>query len=197
MGTTLLIVAASIVFSIGIAVVVLKQAGVFGPRKKVLASGVAGQATIMGVSPTGTVINEINYVCKFQLRVSVPGRDTYDVETKETVAITSMGALVPGTQVSVKVDQQDPTRVFIDWSAGIVPAGAAAAAARPRRAPATSPTRCTTGPLRRTSRRARLPICCAPASPRPACSSRSPTPATPRARSATPSLRSRWTTRCT
>jgi hypothetical protein len=129
MGTTLLIVAASIVFSVGIAAVVLKQAGVFGPRKKVLASGVAGQATIMGVSPTGTVINEINYVCKFKLRVSVPGRDTYDVETKETVAITSMGALVPGTQVSVKVDQQDPTRVFIDWSAGIVPAGAAAAQA--------------------------------------------------------------------
>ena len=127
MGITLLIVAASIVFSIGVLVVVLKQAGVMGPRKKVLASGVAGQATIMGVSPTGTVINEINYVCKFQLRVSVPGRDTYDVETKETVAITSMGALVPGTQVSVKVDQQDPTRVFIDWSAGIVPAGAAAA----------------------------------------------------------------------
>jgi hypothetical protein len=130
MGTTLLIVAASIVFSVGIAAVVLKQAGVFGPRKKVLASGVAGQATIMGVSPTGTVINEINYVCKFKLRVSVPGRDTYDVETKETVAITSMGALVPGTQVSVKVDQADPTRVFIDWSAGIVPAGAAAAAAQ-------------------------------------------------------------------
>lgn len=36
MGTTILIVAASIVFSVGVAVVVLKQAGVLGPRKRVL-----------------------------------------------------------------------------------------------------------------------------------------------------------------
>jgi hypothetical protein len=125
----MIIVAVSIVVPVVIAIVVLKNAGVMGPRKKILASGVAGRATIMGVSPTGTVINEINYVCKFQLRVTIPGKDTYDVETKETVAITSMGALVPGTQVAVKVDPSDPTKVFVDWNAGIVPAGAAAAAA--------------------------------------------------------------------
>jgi hypothetical protein len=32
--------------------------------------------------------------------------------------------------VSVKVDPADPTKVFINWSAGIVPAGAASAAAQ-------------------------------------------------------------------
>jgi hypothetical protein len=127
----MLIVAASIVFSVGIAAVVLKQAGVFGPRKRVLASGQAGQATIMGVAPTGTVINEMNYVCKFQLRVTVPGRNTYDVDTKESVPITAMGAIVPGTVVGVRVDPKDQTKVFIDWSAGVVPAGAAAASQAP------------------------------------------------------------------
>jgi hypothetical protein len=131
MGTTMLIVAASIVFSIGIAAFVLKQAGVFGPRKRVLASGQPGRATILGVTPTGTVINEINYVCKFQLRVSVPGRATYDVETKESVPITAMGALVPGTVVGVRVDAQKPASVFIDWSAGVVAAGAAPAPQAP------------------------------------------------------------------
>lgn len=128
MGTTMVIIAVSVIVPVVIAIVVLKNAGVMGPRKKVLASGVAGQATIMGVSPTGTVINEINYVCKFQLRVQIPGRDSYDVETKETVAITSMGALVPGTVVAVKVDPQDATKVFINWNAGITPAGAVNAA---------------------------------------------------------------------
>lgn len=127
MGTTLIIIAASVVVPLVIVAVVLKNTGVIGPRKRVLASGLTGQATIMGVQPTGTVINEINYVCKFQLRVQIPGRDTYDVETKDTVAITSMGALVPGTTVAVKVDANDPTKVFIDWNAGIVTGGAGAA----------------------------------------------------------------------
>lgn len=131
MGTTLVIIAASVVLPIVIAVVVLRSSGVFGPRKKVLAAGLAGQATIMGVQPTGTVINEVNYVCKFQLRVQLPGRDVYDVETKESVAITSMGALVPGTVVPVKVDATDPTKVFIDWSGGVVPSGMATAAQVP------------------------------------------------------------------
>jgi hypothetical protein len=130
MGLTIVIVAVSIAFSIGIAVFVMKQAGVLGPRKRVLASGEQGQATIMGVAPTGTVINEINYVCKFQLRVSVPGRETYDVDTKESVPITAMGAIVPGTVVGVRVDPKDPTAVFIDWSVGITPAGGAAAASQ-------------------------------------------------------------------
>lgn len=125
--TTLIIVAVSVIVPIVVLVAVLRGTGVTGPRKRVLASGVAGQATLLGVQPTGTVINEINYVCKLQLRVQVPGRDTYDVETKETVAITSMGALVPGTVLAVKVDANDPTKVFIDWQSGIVPAGAAAA----------------------------------------------------------------------
>jgi len=123
MGLTLGITAASIAFGLLIMFVVLKQAGVMGPRKKVLATGTPGQALIMGVAPTGTVINEINYVVKFQLRVQLPGRDTYDVETRETVPITSMGAITPGTQVGVKVDPQDQTKVFIDWQQGIVPAG--------------------------------------------------------------------------
>jgi hypothetical protein len=128
MGLTLAIVIGSLVFTAVIVVIVLRAAGVGGPRKKVLATGLAGQATIMGAAPTGTVINEINYVVKFQLRVQVPGRAQYDVETKETLPITSMGAIVPGTVVAVKVAHDDPKKVFIDWQRGITPAGAAGGA---------------------------------------------------------------------
>jgi hypothetical protein len=131
MGVTLAIIAGSIVLTAVIIVVVLRQVGVMGPRKKVLATGVGGRALIVGVAPTGTVINEINYVVKFQLRVEVPNRAPYDVETKETVPITSMGAIVPGTVVAVKVDPNDPTAVFIDWAQGIQPAAGAAAMPQP------------------------------------------------------------------
>ena len=124
MGSVVIIVVASVLVSIVIAVVALRAAGIGGPRKKVLATGKPGQATIMGLTPTGTVINEINYVVRFQLRVQLPGQAPYDVETKETVPITSMAMLVPGTVVSVRVDQAKPELVFIDWQQGVTPAGA-------------------------------------------------------------------------
>jgi hypothetical protein len=119
MSTTLVIVIGSIAFSAIIAFVVLKQAGVLGPRKKVLATGTPGTAEILGVTPTGTVINEINYVCRFQLRVLLPGAAPYDVETKDTVPITAMGAIVPGAVVAVRADPSDRTKVFIDFAAGV------------------------------------------------------------------------------
>jgi len=123
MGSVVIIVIGSVLVSIVVAVVALRAAGIGGPRKKVLATGKPGQATIVGLAPTGTVINEINYVVRFQLRVQLPGQAPYDVETKETVPITSMAMLVPGTVVGVRVDQVKPELVFIDWKQGVTPAG--------------------------------------------------------------------------
>jgi hypothetical protein len=129
MGSVVVIVIiASVLVSVGVAVVVLRAAGIGGPRKKVLATGKPGRATIVGLAPTGTVINEINYVVRFQLRVQLPGQAPYDVETKETVPITSMAMLVPGTVVAVRVDQVKPELVFIDWQQGVTPAAGAAVA---------------------------------------------------------------------
>jgi hypothetical protein len=126
MGSSVwIIVIVSVIVPLVIAGVVLKSSGVVGSgRKKVLANGIAGQALIMGSSPTGTVINEINYVVKFQLRVEIPGRQPYDVEAKDTIPITSMGAITPGTTVAVKVDPTDQSKVAIDWSQGVQIGGA-------------------------------------------------------------------------
>jgi hypothetical protein len=131
MSTTIIIVIASIAFSAIIAFVVLKQAGVLGPRKKVLATGTPGTAQVLGVTPTGTVINEINYVCRFALRVQLPGTAPYDVEIKDTVPITAMGAIVPGSVLSVRVDPSDRTKVFIDFAAGVQAAPGMAGMAGP------------------------------------------------------------------
>jgi hypothetical protein len=119
MGLTLAIVLGSFALSAALAIPVLRSAGVLGPRKKVLANGVPGTATLLGVSPTGTVINDINLVCKFQLRVEISGRPVYDVETKETVPMTNMALLIPGSTLAVRVDPEDPAKVFVDWQQGI------------------------------------------------------------------------------
>ena len=131
MGSSVtIIIIVSVVVPLVIVGVVLKSSGIVGSgRKKILANGVAGQALIMGAAPTGTVINEINYVVKFQLRVDVPGRAPYDIEVKDTLAITSMGAITPGTTVAVKVDPADQTKVAIDWSQGVQRAGGGMAGA--------------------------------------------------------------------
>lgn len=130
-GSTLWIIAGSFVVSAVIAVVVLRSVGVLGPRKKVLSNGTPGTATILGVTPTGTVVNEINYVCRLQLRVRIPGQPEFDVETKETVPITAMGMLTVGSVVSVRVDPADRTKTFVDFRAGVQPAGMMPAMAPP------------------------------------------------------------------
>src|SRR6185312_15705019 len=117
--TVLIITIGSLAFTAILVVVILKQAGVLGPRRKVLSTGTPGSALVVGVQPTGTVINEMNYVCRFQLRVQLPGAAPYDVQAKDTVPITAMGAILPGTVLAVRVDPTDPTKVFIDWNGPI------------------------------------------------------------------------------
>ena len=119
MELTIALIVGSLVLTSLAVIPVLRSVGILGPRKKVLANGQPGQATLLGITPTGTVVNDINYVCRLQLRVQVPGRRVYDLETKETVPITSMAMLIPGSTLAVKVDATDPKLVFVDWQRGI------------------------------------------------------------------------------
>ncbi len=128
MGLTLALIAGSLLLSTAVVIPVLRSVNVLGPRKRVLTNGAPGHATLLGLTPTGTVVNDINYVCRLQLRVELPGRPVYDVETKETVPITSMALLVPGSTLAVRVDPEDAKLVFVDWQRGVVPAVRSAAA---------------------------------------------------------------------
>jgi hypothetical protein len=121
--TTLIIFGASVLVSIGIVLVVLRSAGILGPRRRVLAGGTPGSAVLLGIQPTGTVINQTNYVCRLMLRVQVAGRAPYDVQAQDTVPITAMGLMTPGSVFAVRVDTNDLTKVFLDWRNGFQPAG--------------------------------------------------------------------------
>ena len=123
---TLIIIIASAVFSIVIIVVVFKYASNMMGDSKVLDAGVPGQGMVMSLEPTGTVINDMYYVCNIGLRVQLPAQAPYDVMIKQSVPLHAMGRVDPGKTVAVKVDPVDRTKVAIDWN--VVVTGPAAGA---------------------------------------------------------------------
>src|SRR5689334_73374 len=125
---TLIIIIASALFSIVLIVVVFKYASNMMGDSKVLDAGVPGQGVVMSLQPTGTVINDMYYVCNIGLRVSLPAQAPYDVMIKQSVPLHAMGRVDPGKTVAVKVDPIDRTKVAIDWNVVVTggPAGAPA-----------------------------------------------------------------------
>lgn len=113
---TLIIIAVSAIFSIVLIVVVFKYASNMMGDAKVLDAGIPGQAVVMSLQPTGTVINDMYYVCNIGLRVQLPAQAPYDVMIKQSVPLHAMGRVDPGKTVAVKVDPVDRTKVAIDWN---------------------------------------------------------------------------------
>lgn len=83
-------------------------------RKRLLREGIPGQATILSLDGGNLVVNNINYMITFQLRVTVPGRAPYDVSHRQLVPIFSLASLPVGSTVPVMVDPRDPTKLTID-----------------------------------------------------------------------------------
>lgn len=128
---TLIIIIASAVFSIVLFVVVWKYASNMMGDSKVLDAGVPGQAVVMSLEPTGTVINDMYYVCNIGLRVQLPAQAPYDVMIKQSVPLHAMGRVDPGRTVAVKVDPVDRTKAAIDWNVVVASGGPAMMAADP------------------------------------------------------------------
>jgi hypothetical protein len=76
------------------------------------ASGLAGNATVTGISDTGTMVNNAP-VMELDLTVAVPGRDPYPVKHRQLVALSAIPNFQPGRTFPVHVDQQDPTKLVI------------------------------------------------------------------------------------
>lgn len=94
---------------------------------RITATGLAGTATVTGLTQTGMSLNDQPQV-DMELLVSVPGRAPYQAHRKEFVPLILLGRLSSGLPLPVKVDPTDPGRVIIDWSAsGTMPASPAAA----------------------------------------------------------------------
>ena len=77
-----------------------------------LAGGIMGQAVVNSISDTGTVINNAP-VCELNLTVTIPGREPYPVTHRQLLAQTAIPRFQPGATFSVRVDQNDPTKIVI------------------------------------------------------------------------------------
>jgi hypothetical protein len=96
-----------------------------GERGQILAEGIAGTATIVGMGTPARGAQWFNL--DLDLEVNVPGRQAYRVANSFMVpASASLGA---GVALPVKVDQSDPAKIAIDWDAA--PHGPAPGEVRP------------------------------------------------------------------
>ncbi len=83
-------------------------------RKRLLREGIPGQATILSLEGGNMVINNINYMISFRLRVFLDGRQPYDVDHRQLVPIFALASLPIGATVPVMVDPKDPQKLTMD-----------------------------------------------------------------------------------
>jgi hypothetical protein len=104
----------------GIVGVILIVAGLVIGRNaaksdQVLQTGIAGTATITGLTQTGVYLNE-NPQIGMNLLIQLPGEVPYAATHKEFVPLMLLGRLSSGAPLSVRVDQMDRSKIVIDWN---------------------------------------------------------------------------------
>lgn len=77
--------------------------------------GIAGQATVVGVTQTGVYMNRQPKVI-MDLLVQLPDRQPYQVRHSEYVPLIMTGRLTSGQPLPVMVDRTNPQKLLIDWS---------------------------------------------------------------------------------
>ena len=124
---------AELTFGFGLTAAILGVTGIglvwFGLRARrsaaeadrIANTGIAGTATVTGLTQTGMTLNNQPQV-EIGLLVSIPGRAPYAATRKEFVPLILLGRLSSGQPLPVKVDPADPQEIVIDWAAGALPA---------------------------------------------------------------------------
>jgi hypothetical protein len=107
--------------------------------QQILQTGIAGTATITGLTQTGVYLNE-NPQIAMNLLIQLPGEVPYAASIKQVVPLMLLGRLSSGAPLSVRVDQMDRSKVEIDWNntgfAAAPPAASMAAAQQMMSTPA-------------------------------------------------------------
>jgi hypothetical protein len=90
-------------------------------------AGLPGQATVLGMQETGVTMTGFGAgpeaaMLGFELLVQLPGRDPYQVSIKQQVPRMLLGAVLPGSVVSVAADPNDLSKVRIDFTTAPRPA---------------------------------------------------------------------------
>jgi hypothetical protein len=86
--------------------------------------GLKGTARVVQVESTNVIVQRRAQV-RMRLSVSIPGKPRYEVLHLDTVALGQ--GVMPGRELSVYVDRQDPQTLVIDWNAPMQTAPAQAA----------------------------------------------------------------------
>jgi hypothetical protein len=94
--------------------------------ERIAATGIAGQATIVGLTQTGVFLND-NPQVGIDLMVTIPGRQPYPAHLKQFIPLILLGRLANGAALPVKVDSADPSKVVIGWDQAAAPLGVAPA----------------------------------------------------------------------
>lgn len=84
--------------------------------QRLLATGVPAQAVIVSMADTGVTINNQPLV-SFLLMVRTQDGQSYEVTHRQSLPRLTMGAVVPGVTLPIKVDRERRDRVRIDWAA--------------------------------------------------------------------------------
>jgi len=82
---------------------------------QVLQTGIAGTATITGLTQTGVFFND-NPQIAMNLLVQLPGEVPYAASHREVVPLMLLGRLSSGSPLAVRVDQMDRSKIVIDWN---------------------------------------------------------------------------------
>jgi hypothetical protein len=77
--------------------------------------GTPTRAVVRAIGETGVTINEAP-VFSFDLELQPEAQAPYPATVKQMVPRMLVGAVLPGQEVTVRVDPAAPTRVAIDWS---------------------------------------------------------------------------------
>lgn len=105
-----------------------------GANPKVLQTGTAGTALITAMRETGVSMGGIeDPVFEYALDVTLPNTPTYRATISQRTPRMLVGAILPGVNVTVRADPNDPQDVAIDWQGDMTAGGASAAAASPAR----------------------------------------------------------------
>jgi hypothetical protein len=100
---------------LGLIGVILLAVGYRAHQKDLLhATGLDGEARIMGLTQTGIWMNNNPYV-KLDLVITVPGHPPYEVKHGEIVPQVLLGRLTSGDPLHVKVDPNKPSHFVIEW----------------------------------------------------------------------------------
>jgi hypothetical protein len=89
-------------------------------RKRLMTSGVPGQAQILGLTQTGMYVN-YQPVVQMQLEITTAMRPPYVVTRRETVPQIMLGRLTSGQPLPVMVDPNRPDDLIILWESALNP----------------------------------------------------------------------------